>query len=209
MKKKGISLEEIIKLHKQGLYDKEIAEILGCDRSNVTIRLNRAGYTKRHSKIKDIKLRNQISEKLIGRYCRKKNPNFKGYSDEKTLARGIFKTLSKDVMRNSGYICQRCGKRGGDLEVHHIYPFSEIMNDFFNEVYNGNIENLYEQLTSFQPFMDLDNLVVLCKKCHKEIHSKDNHEPSPFIKGKVQRLSLNESTQQVIGCGSAENPNNK
>ena len=32
MKKKGISLEEIIKLHKQGLYDKEIAEILGCER---------------------------------------------------------------------------------------------------------------------------------------------------------------------------------
>lgn len=76
MKKKGISLEEIIKLHKQGLYDKEIAEILGCERSNVTIRLNRAGYTKRHSKIEDIKLRNQISEKLIGRYCGKKKSKF-------------------------------------------------------------------------------------------------------------------------------------
>lgn len=44
------------------------------------------------------------------------------------------------------------------------------------------------------------------KSCHKNIHSKDNHEPSPFIKGKVQRLSLNESTSQAIGDGSAENP---
>ena len=31
----------------------------------------------------------------------------------------------------------------------------------------------------------------------------------PQYMGKVQRLSLNESTQQAIGCGSAENPNNK
>lgn len=207
MKKKNIPLEEIINLHEQGLYDEEIAEILGCSRSNITIRLNRAGYIGRGSKINNIELRNRISKKLTGRYCGENNPNFKGYTNEKTLARGIFKTLSKDLIRNSNYTCQQCGKYVGDLETHHIYPFSAIMNDFFETVYDGNIETMYNQLTSYQPFMDKSNLVVLCKSCHKNIHSKDNHEPSPFIKGKAQRLSLNESTSQAVGDGSAENPN--
>ena len=154
MKKKNIQLEEIIKLHEQGLYDKEIAEILGCSRSNITIRLNRAGYIGRSSKINNIELRNRISKKLTGRYYGENNPNFKGYINEKTLARGIFKTLSKDLIRNSNYTCQQCGKYGGDLETHHIYPFSAIMNDFFETTYDGNIETMYDQLTSYQPFMD-------------------------------------------------------
>ena len=195
MKKKNIPLDLIISLHEKGLYDTEIAEIVGCTRPTITIRLNKAGYNNRRSKIDDIDMRNRISEKLIGRFCGEKNPNYSGHSDEKTIARGIFKTFSKRLIRNSNYTCQVCGKRGGDLETHHIYPFSAIMSDFFKEKYDGNIDNLYEQLMSYDSFIDESNLMVVCVKCHKKIHSKDNHEPSPYIKGKVQRLSLDESTQ--------------
>ena len=52
-KKKNIPLEDIIELHNQGLYDKEIAEILGCTRENIVKRLNKAGIKNRKSKIKD------------------------------------------------------------------------------------------------------------------------------------------------------------
>ena len=46
-KKKNIPLQDIIDLHNQGLYDREIAEILGCGRANITARLNRAGIKKK------------------------------------------------------------------------------------------------------------------------------------------------------------------
>lgn len=180
MKKKNIPLDVIVALHEEGLYDREIAEICGCERSNITIRLNKAGYTQRKSKIDDIELRNRISKSLLGRYTGDNNQNFKGYTTEKIVARGIFKTISKRMIRNSDYTCQICGHRGGNLETHHIKPFSVIMQEFLSDEYNGNISNLYEQLTSYQPFMDEDNLMVLCEDCHKRIHNKDNHEPSSF-----------------------------
>ena len=94
-KKKDIPIERIIELHKQGLYDQEIADKLGCSRSNITIRLKKEGVGNRRSKIDDIELRNRISEKLVGRFCGQNNPNYKGYDSEKQIARGIFKTFSK------------------------------------------------------------------------------------------------------------------
>lgn len=108
-KKKNISLDDIIELHNKGLYDKEIAEILGCSRENIVTRLNKAGIKNRKSKIDDIDLRNRISNALKGRYIGEKNPNYKGYADERTLARGLFKTISKEMIRNCDYTCQICG----------------------------------------------------------------------------------------------------
>lgn len=158
--------------------DKEISVIFNCRRNSITQLLNKHGITNRKSKKENIELRNRISNSLIGRYVGKDNPNYKGYSDEKTIARGIFKTISKRLIRNADYTCSVCGKRGGDMNVHHIYPFSMIFDDFINIFYNGNIETIYDQLISYYPFTNESNLVVVCKECHRKIHSKDNHEPS-------------------------------
>lgn len=179
-RKKNIPIEKIIELHNQGLYDQDIADILGCERSNITIRLKKAGITNRRSKIDDVDLRNRISEKLIGRYCGKNNPNYKGYTDEKAIARGIFKTFSKRMIRNSNYTCQCCGRRGGDLATHHVKPFSVIFDEFINQVYDGNIETIYDQLMNYPDFINEDNMVVLCDKCHHNVHYSDNPELSPY-----------------------------
>ena len=88
--KKNIPLQDIIDLHNQGLYDIEIAKILGCKRENIVKRLNKIGIKNRKNKSDDIALRNRISESLKGRYIGDKNPNFKGYNDEKQIARGLF-----------------------------------------------------------------------------------------------------------------------
>lgn len=179
-KKKNIGLDTLIELHNEGLYDREIAEMVGCSRHNVTARLNRAGITGRKSKFANIELRNRISNTLIGRYCGEDNPNYKGYADKCAVARGLSKTISHKMIRNNNYTCQMCGHRGGDLETNHIVPFSKIMGDFLQNTYDGNSKTLYSQLTNFRPLMDEKNLIVLCKACHKKVHSKDNHEPSLF-----------------------------
>lgn len=167
-------------LHNQGLSDEEISDIFGCTRTNITHILNKMGYTNRRTKIDNIELRNRISQKLIGRYVGELNPNYKGYTDEKTIARGLFKTISKRLIRERGYTCEHCHKHGGDLETHHIKPFSEIFETFITQVYNGNISTIYSQLMSYDDFIDETNMVVLCHRCHHNVHYTDNHELSPY-----------------------------
>ena len=179
-KKKNIPLEDIIELHNQGLYDREIAEIFGCTRDNITYRLNKAGIKNRKSKIDDIDLRNRISSSLKGRFIGKDNPNYKGYTDEKTLARGLFKTISKEMLRNCNFTCQICGQHGGNLHTHHITPFHVIFDEFINNVYSNNIENFYHEILAYDDFTNKDNLILVCEKCHKEIHYTDNPELSPY-----------------------------
>lgn len=181
IRKRGwIDKDKVIMLHNDGKYDREIAEILGCTRCAVTLILNQAGITGRKSKKNDISLRNRISNSLIGRYIGEDNPNYKGYKEEKRIARGISKTLSKRKMRECDYTCQACGKRGGDMEAHHIKPFSVILEEFLKNHYDGNINTAYEQITNYPEFMDESNLVVLCRNCHHKVHYSDNHELSPY-----------------------------
>lgn len=179
-KKKNIPIEIIIELHEQGLYDKEIAEILKCGRTNIVMRLNKVGYVGRKGKLSDIDLRNRISSSLIGRYVGENNPNYKGYISEKSIARGIFKTISKRMLRERNYTCEICNKKGGDLETHHIRPFADIFDEFISCMYSGEISKLYEEILNFEPFIDESNLMVVCHDCHWEIHYTDNHELSPF-----------------------------
>jgi len=179
-RKIGIPAEKILELHNQGLYDQEIANILGCERSNITIRLKKLGITNRRSKIEDIKLRNRISESLIGRYCGENNPNYKGYNDEKQIARGIFKTFSKRLIRNADYTCEFCKRRGGNMECHHIKPFNIIFTEFINNRYDGNINTIYSQLMQYDDFINETNMVVLCEQCHYDVHYSDNPELSPY-----------------------------
>lgn len=179
-KKKNIPLQEIIDLHNQGLYDKEIAAIYGCTRENIVKRLNKAGFTNRKSKIDDIALRNRISTSLKGRYIGENNPNYKGYSDERTLARGLFKTISKEMLRDCNFTCQICGQHGGNLHTHHIKPFSVIFDNFIKNVYSGNVKNFYHEILSYEDFTNKENLIVVCEICHKKIHYTDNPELSPY-----------------------------
>lgn len=55
-----------------------------------------------------------------------------------------------DVYKRDNYICQHCGIRGGDLNAHHIIPFSKDKS-LRTEISNG---------------------ITLCKKCHKKEHER-------------------------------------
>lgn len=172
--------DEVLKLHQQGLYDREIAEKLHITRENVTHLLNIQGINNRKSKKDDIELRKRISNTLKGKYVGENNPNYKGYIDEKHIARGIFKTISKIILLERNYTCEHCGQHGGDLEVHHIKPFSIILQEFINTKYSHDINKFYDEITHYKDFMDESNMIVLCRNCHKQVHYSDNHELSPY-----------------------------
>jgi 5-methylcytosine-specific restriction endonuclease McrA/DNA-binding CsgD family transcriptional regulator len=188
---------EIMAMHNAGMTDREIAEILGCERSNVTIFLNRRGVSGRHGKKDNVALRNQISQSLIGRFVQQGNPNFKGTSTVKQRARGISKTIVKDMIRNSDGSCMLCGQKGEPLVGHHIYPFSNILNEFLTNVFDGNPDTLYDQLVSFDKLTDRSNIMIVCKKCHKAIHDKDNPELAKYRRP-VQRLSKDASRRNRV-----------
>lgn len=187
-KRKGIPLEEIIKLYNLGYTDKEIATTLGCSRSNITTRLNKAGIKNRKSKKDNIKLCNKISNSLRGTSLGVKNANYKGKSDVynlsyyyKNRARGIYRTLAKEIIRNNPKVCSICGIKTSVVEVHHIRPFKNILNEFLTNVFDGNPDTFSSQLQNYYPFMDINNLIIVCPTCHSKIHRKDNPELSHYL----------------------------
>lgn len=173
-----LEIREIIKLHQEGLYDKDIAKKAKCSRELITKILNNNGYDNRHSKIDDVILRNRISKSNKGKRTGRENHNYKGKSNFTGMARGLFNSISKTYMRNHNYTCELCGKRGGNLNTHHKKKFSEILDKFLELNPNVTQECFSKEILQYKDFIDDNNLILLCEKCHKNIHYGDNHEPS-------------------------------
>lgn len=191
-RKKVLDEEEVLELHGQGLKDREIADRLGVCRSAITQKLNSLGISGRKSKIQDLELRERISQSLIGRYTGSKNPNYKGGTELKKLARGILKTFSKRILRERGYECAICGSKTGTKNVHHIIPFNKIFNDFKENAYSGNLDTFYDEIMAYEPFTDESNLIVLCENCHKNLHRKSCAKPE-FQEGATTIESASEN----------------
>ena len=99
----------------------------------------------------------------------KGHPSYKGgltperqsfYSSE------IWSEVVKEVWKRDNAICQNCGKHHntelnrGNFHIHHIISF---------------------QIPEYRS--ELDNLILLCKECHRWVHSKKNTNKK-FIKEK-------------------------
>lgn len=97
------------------------------------------------------------TENLIG----KNNPCWRGGTTSLIVRiRGLRRYIlwRESVFKRDGYICQDCGfDKGNILEAHHIIFVSDcIKNNQWELIFN------------------VDNGITLCKKCHKEQHTKNN-----------------------------------
>lgn len=77
------------------------------------------------------------------------HPRYKGNKQARDgVARYAYKKWKSDVLKKDNYTCQKCGKRGGFLEVHHIEHWA-LAPDLRYEVTNG---------------------MAVCEDCHLAIH---------------------------------------
>jgi len=167
-----LSDDAILKLHNSGLYDYEIAELANCARSEISKLIKKYITQDRRDKIDDTNLRLRISDTLKGRYTGCLNPVWTGHSNYNTLARGLFSAISSNVRLKRNFECAFCGSKTGDKHVHHIKPFSIIINEFLDLHPDITLEDFSTEILQYKDFIDEDNLLVLCKQCHIDLHKK-------------------------------------
>lgn len=105
------------------------------------------------------------------------NPNWKG--GKLSLSQRIRnckknRLLIASILKRDKYTCQKCGQVGGELEVDHIKPFSQILDEFLQQ-YQVLSKPTFEYELSlialkYKPFWDRKNLRTLCKKCNWNRH---------------------------------------
>lgn len=84
------------------------------------------------------------------------------------------------IMRERKYTCEITGEFNCTLNVHHIKPFCELI-DQFVILYGDDIddddrrEELYKAIDEFELFWDEDNVLVVSELVHKAIHSNPSH----------------------------------
>lgn len=148
---------------------KDLGERLGVD----------PGTVRRHMKKLGIKPKNN-SESKKGILAGSKHHNWKGgITPLNLLLREYFTVnLAPLAAKRDKYTCQKCGKTHTILNVHHIKKFSDIVQEILSEhkdlnpsVVSDRLE-LYKIITKDFRFLDLDNLITLCRDCHKLEHKK-------------------------------------
>lgn len=117
------------------------------------------------------------SESPLSKYCSKKcrhNADSKNFSQHNhwNWQGGItkynlairnsnqYKQWRDDIFSRDNYTCRICHKRGGDLHVHHLTPFSLLL-----KIYD--IKSL-DQALDCQALWDSNNGILLCVACHRQ-----------------------------------------
>lgn len=93
----------------------------------------------------------------------KDNVNWRGgvtVLNEKIRKHIKYKLWRDKVFKRDNYTCQSCGKRGGNLEAHHIKEFSIIIQKYV-------VKTIKDALDCEELWL-LENGQTLCIKCHQK-----------------------------------------
>jgi hypothetical protein len=132
-----------------------------------TIEARKKMSDKRKTRIYTNETKIKLSETKKG----SKNPSWKGgITAEHLLIRTSLKynKWRKGCFIRDSFTCQKCGSKKL-LEVHHIVPFSKLMEEVKNKLSSL---NLYDSAVEYEPLWDISNGITLCKSCHKKTKHK-------------------------------------
>lgn len=101
--------------------------------------------------------------------------SWKGNRPNDKIIRTRLKWWRKESLEKSNFTCSKCNKKGGFLEVHHIFPLRDIIKNAIN----NEEKKLSDYIVETEEFEQLINLIcdfhknndiglVLCKTCHSE-----------------------------------------
>lgn len=156
--------EELRRLHwEENVPCSKIAEIVGVSPSAIRNQMHRLGVPTKND-----------SEAKIGLMVGAKHPNWQGGKCNLTpLLREFFQVnQAPKVLQRDNYCCQLCGTRETELHVHHIIPFSEIVQCILQEhpelspTVESDKAKLYDIIVHDKRFLDESNLITFCKDCH-------------------------------------------
>ena len=99
------------------------------------------------------KHKQKLSKSKYGKYRGKESPNYNpDLTDEERQDRRLQEGYDEwcyKVKEQANFICDCCGKRGGELCSHHLNNYRDYLEERLN----------------------IDNGVCLCRSCHKEFHA--------------------------------------
>ena len=130
----------------------------------------------------NIHVRN-ASESKIGVQVGEKHHNWKGGITPlyQRCRQYFLENLVPLIRKRDKYTCQYCGSHI-NLEVHHKKQFNEIIKEILNENKElnpiKNVNELYVIIVNDNRFLDQNNLITLCKECHKKIHKRQSEAKS-------------------------------
>ncbi len=109
----------------------------------------------------------------------KRNYNWKGLTPLNLYIRSCAKYINfrNIIFKRDKYECKGCGDlKGGNLNVHHKYTFSSIINEFLQLHSNyspiEDLDKLIKLIYDYEPLWDKNNCITLCEMYHKKVHAK-------------------------------------
>ena len=159
----------------------QIARLCNCHYRTIHQWLIRFGIPRRPFSSKGAYFSKETRVKLSLGFKGSKNPNWKGGRlNLHQLIRGCDRNrrLIALILKRDKYTCQLCGQVGGELEVDHIKPFADILDEFLQKYVVLDFATfqfpLFLVALKYKPFWDKTNLRTLCKKCNRNYKNRIN-----------------------------------
>jgi DNA-binding CsgD family transcriptional regulator len=172
-----ITKEVLIELYvNDRLSQKEIAEKFGCGKTLIYKRLKKYGIETRKEPMDFSPEERKV---IYGRQKEQHGLWKGGVTPLRNLVRNRLAPISKERMKIDNFTCQSCGRPIGDMHVHHIRPFAEILDEIINENQHINIMNENERLQMVdicekdERLTNINNLITYCKVCHENQHTEN------------------------------------
>lgn len=80
-----------------------------------------------------------------------------------------YKEWRQNCFIRDNFTCQKCGQKGGDLNVHHKKSFLRLVKEAIEYL---PLFKPFEAVIFYSPLWDLNNGITLCIKCHRNIYKK-------------------------------------